>query len=123
MRIAFFQDLNPMDHQGGAEQNDREMIRKGFERHHNIQIITPQNYNLIIIEDACQSFGSEYKNKKAGTFGLCGCFSCHPLKTLSCPGDGGFITTNDDETAEKLKILRDHGQKTNETGKEITSYG
>ena len=52
MRIAFFQDLNPMDHQGGAEQNDREMIRKGFERHHNIQIITPQNYNLISIEDS-----------------------------------------------------------------------
>ncbi|MDO8623140.1 MAG: hypothetical protein Q7R52_02745 [archaeon] len=50
MRIAFFQDLNPLEHSGGAQMNDREMIRKGFERHHNIQIITPQNFNLVSLE-------------------------------------------------------------------------
>jgi|SRR3989344_6091147 len=82
-----------------------------------------EKYNLIIIEDACQSFGSEFKGKKSGTFGLCGCFSCHPLKTLSCPGDGGFITTNNDKIAEELRIIRDHGQKTTEQGKEIITYG
>ena len=71
-----------------------------------------QKHNLIIIEDACQSLGSLYKGKKAGSFGLAGCFSTHPLKTLSCAGDGGFISTNNDEIAEKIRYLRNHGQKT-----------
>ena len=53
-----------------------------------------KKYNLKIIEDAAQSFGSKYKNKHAGTFGDVGCFSLHPLKNLNGIGDGGLIITN-----------------------------
>jgi len=70
-----------------------------------------KKYDLDIIEDAAQSLGTEYQNKKVGSYGDLGCFSLHPLKSLSCAGDGGFISTNDDKLAEKLRILRDHGQK------------
>ena len=76
--------------------------------------------NLIIIEDACQSLGGMYKNKKVGSFGLMGCFSLHPMKILNCAGDGGFVSTNDDETSDKLKLLRNHGQETKE---DIVLYG
>jgi len=71
-----------------------------------------EKYGLVVIEDAAQALGSMYKGKKAGSFGLAGCFSLHPMKTLSCAGDGGFVSTDDDELAEKMRLLRDHGQKT-----------
>lgn len=69
-----------------------------------------RRHNLVIIEDAAQALGASYKGKKAGTFGI-GCFSAHPMKNLSCAGDGGFITTNNEDLAQKLRLLRDHGQR------------
>lgn len=69
-----------------------------------------KRYNLAIIEDAAQSIGAKYYDKKVGSYGI-GCFSLHPLKSLSCAGDGGFISTNDDKLAERLRMIRDHGQK------------
>ncbi|MBU0533521.1 MAG: DegT/DnrJ/EryC1/StrS family aminotransferase [Candidatus Omnitrophica bacterium] len=69
-----------------------------------------QKYNLKVIEDAAQSFGSEYKDKKAGAIGDIGCFSFFPAKNLGAYGDGGMITTNDEQTIQKLKFLRNHGQ-------------
>jgi len=71
-----------------------------------------EKYGLEIIEDSAQALGAMYLGKKTGSFGIMGCFSSHPLKILSCAGDGGFISTNNDKVAEKLRILRDHGQKT-----------
>ncbi len=71
-----------------------------------------KKYRLEIIEDTAQALGAMYHNKKAGSFGTIGCFSSHPLKILSCAGDGGFISTDNDKLAKKLRILRDHGQKT-----------
>ncbi|MEK6820550.1 MAG: DegT/DnrJ/EryC1/StrS family aminotransferase, partial [Nanoarchaeota archaeon] len=71
-----------------------------------------EKHNLLIIEDAAQALGSAYRGRKVGSFGIAGCFSAHPIKTLSCAGDGGFISTNNDEIAEKCRLLRDHGQKT-----------
>jgi len=68
-----------------------------------------KEHKLKLIEDCAQSFGSEYKNKKAGTFGDCGCLSFFPAKTLGCYGDGGMIITDNDEVAQKAKILRNHG--------------
>ena len=68
--------------------------------------------NLILIEDAAQAFGATYKNKFAGTFGLCGAFSFHPMKVFGCMGDGGLVTTDDKDVYEKLLLLRNHGQKT-----------
>jgi dTDP-4-amino-4,6-dideoxygalactose transaminase len=67
-------------------------------------------YGLIVIEDACQAHGAEYKGKKAGSIGDAGCFSFYPGKNLGAYGEAGAIVTNDDGLAEKIKMLRDHGQ-------------
>ena len=65
--------------------------------------------NLIIIEDSAQSMGAFYKNKHAGTFGICGAISFHPLKNLNGLGDGGMLLTQDKEIAEKVQRYRNHG--------------
>ena len=69
-----------------------------------------EKYNLIIIEDAAQSFGAKYKNKMVGTFGTAGCFSLHPIKSFGGAGDGGFVATNNKNLYEKIFRLRNHGQ-------------
>jgi dTDP-4-amino-4,6-dideoxygalactose transaminase len=66
-------------------------------------------FNLPVIEDAAQAIGAEYKGRRAGTMGLAGTFSFFPSKNLGGAGDGGLITTNDDELAAKLRLLRAHG--------------
>jgi dTDP-4-amino-4,6-dideoxygalactose transaminase len=66
-------------------------------------------YNLKVIEDACQAMGASYQGKKAGALGHAGCFSFFPSKNLGCYGDGGMVTTNDEELAGRVKILRAHG--------------
>lgn len=70
-------------------------------------------HNLLIIEDAAQGLGSKFKGRSAGSFGAAGTFSFYPAKLLGCFGDGGGIITNDDEMAEKLYLLRDHGRNRN----------
>ena len=69
-----------------------------------------QKYNLYVIEDACQAHGAEYKGKKVGSIGDLGCFSFYPIKNLGAYGDGGMIVTNNEELAEKLRMLRNYGQ-------------
>jgi dTDP-4-amino-4,6-dideoxygalactose transaminase len=68
-----------------------------------------EKHDLIVIEDAAQAIGAEYKRKRAGSIGDFGCFSFFPSKNLGAFGDGGIVTTNSDELYEKLKILRVHG--------------
>ncbi|MDP2947107.1 MAG: DegT/DnrJ/EryC1/StrS family aminotransferase [Nanoarchaeota archaeon] len=70
-----------------------------------------RKHNLYVIEDACQAHGAEYKGRKVGGLGQLGCFSFYPTKNLGGAGDAGAITTNDDQIAEKLRILRNCGQK------------
>jgi dTDP-4-amino-4,6-dideoxygalactose transaminase len=70
-----------------------------------------KKYKLRIIEDCAQSFGAEYKGKKAGSLGDCGCLSFFPGKNLGCYGDGGMVATNDAALFEKIKVLRNHGSK------------
>ena len=65
-------------------------------------------HSLDIIEDACQSLGSTYKKKQTGTLGLMGCFSLYASKVLTS-GEGGAVATNDDDLADKLKMIRNHG--------------
>lgn len=70
---------------------------------------TAHKYNLKIVEDCAQAIGAEYKRKKVGTFGDCGCFSFFPSKNLGAYGDAGMIVTNDKNVAQILDMLRKHG--------------
>lgn len=79
-----------------------------------------KKHNLIVIEDAAQALGAKFNGKRAGSIGYTGCFSFYPAKILGCFGDGGGLTTNDEKVAEKIRLLRDHGQKTKT---EIMFYG
>ena len=64
---------------------------------------------IPVVEDCAQAFGAKYRGQEVGSIGAVGCFSFFPTKNLSGFGDAGAITTNDDELAEKLRQLRNHG--------------
>ncbi|MFN0277248.1 MAG: DegT/DnrJ/EryC1/StrS family aminotransferase [Pyrinomonadaceae bacterium] len=68
-----------------------------------------EKHNVPIVEDAAQAIGAEENRIRAGSFGEIGCFSFYPSKNLGGMGDGGFVTTNDDQLAKKLNALRVHG--------------
>ena len=70
-----------------------------------------QKHNLLLIEDCAQSHGAHHKDQMTGSFGNIGCFSFYPTKNLGCFGDGGAITTNDDEVAAKVRIYRNYGSE------------
>jgi dTDP-4-amino-4,6-dideoxygalactose transaminase len=67
--------------------------------------------NLIVIEDAAQAHGAEYKQKRVGGLAHAGCFSFYPGKNLGAYGEGGAVVTNDENIARRLKLLRDHGSQ------------
>jgi len=68
-------------------------------------------HGLVVIEDAAQAIGAEYKGRRAGSLGEYGCFSFFPSKNLGAAGDGGMVVTNDAKRAEKLRCLRAHGSQ------------
>lgn len=70
-----------------------------------------RKHNLYVVEDACQAHGALYRGKKAGSFGITGCFSFYPGKNLGAYGDGGMVVTNDSNIAEKVIGLRNYGRK------------
>ena len=72
-------------------------------------IAIAKKHNLYVIEDCAQATGATYKGQKVGNIGDVGCFSFYPTKNLGGCGDGGMMTTNNAEVAEKLRILREHG--------------
>lgn len=75
-----------------------------------------RRYDLLVIEDACQAHGAEYFSarenrwRKAGSMGLAAAFSFYPGKNLGACGEAGAVTTSDAELAQKIRMLRDHGQ-------------
>jgi dTDP-3-amino-2,3,6-trideoxy-4-keto-D-glucose/dTDP-3-amino-3,4,6-trideoxy-alpha-D-glucose/dTDP-2,6-dideoxy-D-kanosamine transaminase len=68
-------------------------------------------HGIHVIEDACHAVQATYRGKSAGSLGHIGCFSFHPLKNLNVWGDGGIITTNSDDIADRLRLMRNHGLK------------
>lgn len=77
-------------------------------------------HGIPVVEDACQALMAEYRGKYAGTFGLAGAISLHPLKVLNGTGDGGVIVTNDTDFYNRCKLYRNHGL----VGRnEIASFG
>jgi len=70
-----------------------------------------QRHNLVVIEDAAQAHGARWQGKRAGSLGHAAAFSFYPSKNLGALGDGGMITTDDDEAAASLRLLRNYGQR------------
>jgi len=70
-----------------------------------------RRHGIPVIEDACQAHGAEYRGRKAGSMGTLGTFSFYPTKNLGACGDGGAVTTNDPELANRLRLLRNYGQR------------
>jgi dTDP-4-amino-4,6-dideoxygalactose transaminase len=69
-----------------------------------------RSHRLLVIEDAAQAHGAEYRGKRAGSLGDAGCFSFYPGKNLGALGEAGAVVTNDRDLQKKIRILRDHGQ-------------
>ena len=68
-------------------------------------------YEIALVEDACQAHGARYKGQRVGGLGRLAAFSFYPAKNLGAYGDGGAVATNDDELAERIRLLRDLGQE------------
>jgi dTDP-4-amino-4,6-dideoxygalactose transaminase len=69
-----------------------------------------RRHGIPLIEDAAQAHGARWRERAAGTLGLCGCFSFYPGKNLGAMGEGGAVVTDDDQIAARLRALRDHAQ-------------
>lgn len=70
-----------------------------------------RKHGLKVLEDSCQAHGARYKGKRCGSLGHAAAFSFYPAKNLGCFGDGGALTTNDSELAERVRMLRNYGQR------------
>ncbi|VAX18861.1 DegT/DnrJ/EryC1/StrS aminotransferase, partial [hydrothermal vent metagenome] len=75
----------------------------------NIKSVT-EGHGLFVLEDAAQSFGAEYKGRKAGSLGRAAALSFFPAKPLGCYGDGGAVLTDDEDLADEMVSIRVHGQ-------------
>src|SRR5260370_28455993 len=66
-----------------------------------------RRYKLVVIEDAAQAHGAEYRGRRVGSMGDIGCFSFYPTKNLGAAGEGGMVTTGNAEYAQRIPLLRD----------------
>jgi dTDP-4-amino-4,6-dideoxygalactose transaminase len=117
-----------VDIQPGTLNMDVDQVESVLDRHPRIKAVLPVHLfgacvdmdrlmaitaarSIPVIEDAAQSIGAEYKGRRAGSLGDLACFSFFPSKNLGAWGDGGMVTTNNEEWAEKLRALRVHGSR------------
>lgn len=70
-----------------------------------------RRHGIPVIEDACQAHGAEYRGRRTGSLGAMAAFSFYPTKNLGACGDGGAVTTDDPELADRLRLLRNYGQR------------
>ncbi len=107
-------NINPAAIEGGITPRTRAILPVHLfgqpAEMERIEAICAKN-GLLLIEDCAQSFGAGIGGRMTGAIGALGCFSFFPSKNLGCYGDGGLVTTNSDELAEQLKVLRNHGSK------------
>ena len=116
-----FVDIDPV-----TFNMDPNQVEDAFHRHQDIWAIQPvhlfggcadmdpllelgQKHGAVVVEDAAQAIGAEYKGRRCGAIGAMGCFSFYPGKNLGAYGDAGIVTTNDPELAGLLAKLRLHG--------------
>jgi dTDP-4-amino-4,6-dideoxygalactose transaminase len=121
-----FVDIDPKTYT--MDPSELEYLLKKRKRRNRVKAILPvhlygqpaemdvlleiaNRYHLFLIEDACQAHGAEYQGKKAGSFGLLGCFSFYPTKNLGAYGDGGMVVTGDKKLYDKVRLLRCYGEK------------
>ncbi|MGH2683195.1 MAG: DegT/DnrJ/EryC1/StrS family aminotransferase [Actinomycetota bacterium] len=74
-----------------------------------------QQHDLVVIEDAAQALGASFAGRPAGSVGQASCLSFDPFKTISAPGSGGMVLTDEDEVAERVRLLRYHGRTADRT--------
>jgi dTDP-4-amino-4,6-dideoxygalactose transaminase len=70
-----------------------------------------RRHGLAVVEDACQAHGARYRGRRVGPLGHCGCFSFYPAKNLGAWGDGGAVVTDDPVLADRVRLLRSHGER------------
>ena len=107
-------NLNPTDLEKAVSSKTRAVIPVHLyglpaEMKHILEFA--RKHRLAVIEDAAQALGAEYYGVKVGNLGMIGAFSFFPSKNLGGAGDGGMITTNDSELADRLRLLRVHGSR------------
>jgi dTDP-3-amino-2,3,6-trideoxy-4-keto-D-glucose/dTDP-3-amino-3,4,6-trideoxy-alpha-D-glucose/dTDP-2,6-dideoxy-D-kanosamine transaminase len=105
-------NIDPGRIEAAITQNTRAILPVHWSgkpcRMHEIMEIAERR-GLEVVEDSCHGIKASLDGKAAGSFGISGCFSMHPLKNLNVWGDGGVAVTNSDEFARKLRLLRNHG--------------
>ena len=116
-----FLDVDPVDYNIDVSLIERAVTARtkaiipvhlyGQPAEMNAILSIAQKYDLKVVEDACQAHGALYGNRRVGSLGDAACFSFYPGKNLGAYGDGGAAVTNDPALAEKLRLLRNYGQR------------